>query len=216
MILCDIGNTNYHFFYKNQDLKIPIHKKPQLNEFSPKELNCIFYISVNAEAEQMLNKYNPCVNLAQYIGLESDYDLDELGVDRAFACLSLDDGVIIDAGSAITIDLVEGGKHKGGYIFPGMQAYQKALSGASRVLDKPLNFGTDLSVLPTNTIDAMSAGFIQSITLLVQSIAKDKKIYITGGDGKFFSVVLQNSLYDKFLIFRGMQKIVETNKLLDK
>ena len=39
---------------------------------------------------------------------------------------------------------------------------------------------------------------------------KNKKIYFTGGDGKFLSRFFENAIYDDLLIFKGMQNIITT------
>ena len=39
--------------------------------------------------------------------------------------------------------------------------------------------------------------------------AKVKKIYFTGGDGKFFAKFFENSIFDNTLVFKGMQKALK-------
>ncbi len=48
---------------------------------------------------------------------------------------------------------------------------------------------------------------------MLQNTCLEKNIYFTGGDGKFFSKFFKHSIYDKMLVFRGMQKAIEENDL---
>ena len=50
-----------------------------------------------------------------------------MGVDRRALCLSHENGIFVDAGSAITVDVVEEGRYQGGYIFPGFESPVKKL-----------------------------------------------------------------------------------------
>ena len=52
---------------------------------------------------------------------------------------------------------------------------------------------------------------LQSIVLMLQTTSKNKKIYFTGGDGKFLSHFFDYCLFDDLLVFKGMQKAIEQN-----
>ncbi|CBG40157.1 Type III pantothenate kinase [Helicobacter mustelae] len=203
MILCDIGNTHLHFYNQKSIWRVlPEHlNKSFLNDE-------IYYISVCREYEERLLKMSKrCCNVGSLISIDTSYA--GLGVDRRAACVSVRDGVVIDAGSAITIDIMEDSTHLGGCILPGLYAYSNAFAEISPALKKPLHFQVSLEDLPQATQDAMSFGVLKGISLLVADMAKDKKIYITGGDGKFFSKLLPNSIYDEMLIFRGMEACIQ-------
>lgn len=43
-----------------------------------------------------------------------------MGLDRKIACAGLSDAVIVDAGSAVTVDIMKEGVHQGGIILPGL------------------------------------------------------------------------------------------------
>jgi type III pantothenate kinase len=215
MILCDIGNTHYHFFFNNQELKLSVDQIPVLQKNDILPTDYIYYISVNEIAANVLKDNNLCIDLSQYIQSNTEYDIEQIGIDRLFACLGIKDGVVIDAGSAITIDIIEDNKHLGGYILPGIMAYKDAYASISKVLDKPFNFAVDKDILPLNTVDSMSGGMIASVTRLVDSVSKGKTIYTLGGDGKFFSRFFENSIYDKNLIFKGMEKVIKDNNLIE-
>ena len=204
MILCDIGNTNATFFDGRKIWNLSID---EFNTYEPKEK--IYYINVNEKATQKLS--NPLfINIEPYIKLNSTYI--GLGLDRAAACYAINNGLIVDAGSAITLDLMANGCHIGGFIMPGITTTLSSLKNISPRLDIPLNSQVDLECLPQRTQDAISYGVIKPIVNLINDFASGKSIYFTGGDGEFLSRFFSQSLYDRMLIFRGMQRAINENK----
>lgn len=209
MLLCDIGNTFFHFFYRGRVWREEPNALSRKNEDY-----CIYYISVNARNERkLLESHSNCQNIADLIALDTIYK--GLGIDRKAACFGIDNGIIIDAGSAITIDIIQERVHLGGYIMPGIESYKKMFSKID-VLNVELNLGVSLDSIPQNTRDAVSYGCLKSIILSIDSIAKDNFIYFTGGDGKFLSRYFPNSLFDNTLIFKGMIKALESRQIKDK
>jgi type III pantothenate kinase len=111
----------------------------------------------------------------------------------------------VDAGSAITVDVMQNRVHLGGYILPGLQAYQECYGRISNALDVGINPNIDFEILPQNTPDAISYGIIASITALLKETIRDR-VYFTGGDGKFLAKHFDNAIYDETLVFKGMMK----------
>jgi type III pantothenate kinase len=197
MVLIDIGNTNYHVMYKGK-----IKSSENIEMFDDK----VFYISVNRHKEQKLLSLNPhAVNLKEYVDFNTEYK--GLGIDRIMACKSVSDGVVVDAGSAVTIDVMENGVHKGGIITLGLYAFKRAFGTISEVLTYEYKHITEK--IPLNTEDALNYGSLGAVLCLVENIAGDKKVYLTGGDGKFLSRFIKNSEYIPDLVFRGMIKTIE-------
>ena len=195
MILADIGNTNIHI-YKNG--KIFNIKKPQ--KFDEK----VYYISVNKDKEKEFLKLNPdAVNLKNYVDFKTNYK--NLGIDRIMACNTIQNGVVIDAGSAVTIDIIKEGIHQGGIIAPGLFAFKEAFVKISEVLRVEYK-KIDLNSLPKNTNEALIYG---SAGLIINTIKKFKGPYFfTGGDGKFLAEFV-GGVYIKDLVFRGMIKTIK-------
>lgn len=206
MILCDIGNTYFHFYDRRTVWKVLPSK------ISKKFLDSqIYYISVCRKNEELLLSLDPSArNIEKFIQIDTLYT--NMGVDRRAACLSLSDGVIVDAGSAITIDVMQEGMHLGGCILPGLFSYLKSFEAISPVLGQKFNFSINLRDLPQNTQDAVSFGVFKGLKTLIDSMAKNKKIFFTGGDGKFLSKFFDNSIYDEMLIFRGMERALDFMK----
>ena len=206
MLLCDIGNSFFHFFYKGRVWREEPNALSRKNEDYR-----IYYISVNARNERkLLESHSNCQNIANLINLDTIYQ--GLGIDRKAACFGIENGIIIDAGSAITIDIIQERVHLGGYILPGIESYRKLFANIE-VLNVELNLGVSLESIPQNTRDAVSYGCLKSIVLSINSIARDNFIYFTGGDGKFLSRFFPNSLYDGTLIFQGMKKAIEESNI---
>ena len=86
-----------------------------------------------------------------------------LGVDRWLACLAAhrtyqQDVLVIDAGTAITIDIVtSNGIHLGGYIIPGMASLGQTISLSTGLCFDNSTLKTANSI-PTNTNDALVLG----------------------------------------------------------
>lgn len=137
MTLCDIGNTNATFY---NDGLINRLKIDDFLEFTPQ--NPIYYISVNDRLKEHLNKQKLFINLEPHFNLKSQYK--GLGIDRVAACAGAYDGVIVDAGSAITVDIMDNGYHKGGFILPGISKMLKTYESISPRLKVALNSKPDL------------------------------------------------------------------------
>lgn len=195
MVLVDIGNTHYHILENGKIYNLKFSKK-----FNDK----VFYISVNKEKEKSFLQLNKnAVNLKEYVDFNTTYE--NLGIDRIMACIPIKDGVVIDAGSAVTIDIMEKGIHKGGIIMPGIFSFKKAFLDISDVLNMEIK-EFDLNKLPQNTNEALLHGSIGAILKIIKSF--NKPYYFTGGDGKFLSNFV-DGVYIKDLVFRGMKEVIK-------
>ena len=169
----------------------------------------LYYISVKEELDSTIKNIAPWKNISGYIKLEGAYST--MGVDRQALCLSHKDGVFVDAGSAITVDVMKDGIYQGGYIFPGIKAMLESYKSISPVLDTDLNEMISLEQLPTTTKDGISYGIIASIKALIDKHAQMHKLYFTGGDGKFLSSFFKEAVYDEMLVFDGMRNALCAN-----
>ncbi|WP_281950603.1 type III pantothenate kinase [Nitrosophilus kaiyonis] len=204
MLLCDIGNSYAHLydFKKSWREEIDFFLKKYKN-------HKIFYISVNNRITPYLKNRN-WINLEKYINLNTNYK--GMGIDRKAVCLAVEDGVIVDAGSAITVDIMEKKFHKGGFIIPGFKAIENAYMSISDRLKYTIDFNVDINKLPLKTSDAISYGAIKPIVLSIKDVAKNKKIFFTGGDGEKLSKYFDGSIYDENLVFKGMKKALKEIK----
>ncbi|MEO1958020.1 MAG: type III pantothenate kinase [Nautiliaceae bacterium] len=196
LVLVDIGNTHFHIF-KNGEI---------IHSLKPLKLGGdIFYISVNEKREKEFLALNPkAINLVKFVKFDTPYK--GLGIDRIMACKSIKSGVVIDAGSAITIDVMDDFRHLGGIIMPGLRAFREAFAKISPKLDMEFT-KIDLLTLPTSTKEAISYGSIGAVVRVIESLG-NKKIYLTGGDGRFLQEYVGGEFIED-LVFRGMIKTIK-------
>ncbi|BCD67829.1 type III pantothenate kinase [Nitratiruptor sp. YY09-18] len=202
MLLCDIGNSGAKFFdgvrvWKESLLGLEKYRNRQ-----------VCYVNVNLRAHAIIKNFAKWVDIAPHAELESDYE--GLGVDRKVLCSYFTDGVIVDAGSAITVDIMEQGKHLGGYIYPGIKAMHKAYTSISKALDKEPEFLPPKKIA-RNTAQAIGYGVLAPLLCDIKSW--NKRVYITGGSGKILRHFLRNATYDRLYLFKAMKSIVQRKKL---
>jgi len=146
-----------------------------------------------------------------------------LGVDRWLALVAAYDRyqtsiLIVDAGSAMTFDLVsENGAHLGGYILPGLTLMRDALwRGTDRVkVDATLNeYGIDPAM---DTTAAVNQGSLLAVIAAIEKLTTEyqSKLVVTGGDAKKLLPHLKGNVdYLPDLVLDGLALgVVSTIKL---
>ena len=202
MLLCDIGNTSYHFFEDG------LTYKESVATFHPKNITQkVYFISVNAEVKKQLEKLENWIDLATAVDMSKYYNT--MGIDRVVAVEAVSNAVIVDAGSAITVDIVRDGLFEGGFIYPGVNAMGETYKRISPALEYAFNFDLDLEKLPKNSQDAISYGFLK--TLYSEVVSHKLPIILTGGDAYALSSLFKEAEVDEELLFKGMKKLL--NKL---
>lgn len=129
----------------------------------------------------------------------SDVDPTTIGADRlanALAATTLErPAVIIDAGTCITTEIIdESNKFLGGAIIPGRKLMRQALHHHTAQLPKVELTEALPNPIGKNTVDAMKAvdlsvigGLKELISRSQESLEKQLKVYITGGDAPYFA-----------------------------
>ena len=200
MLLCDIGNTSYHFLNSDNDYK------ENVTAFDPSLVkDTVYYICVNSSVQKKLEILDNWIDLKPYVDMSNYYET--MGIDRIFACEAIENGVIVDAGSAITVDVVKNGVFEGGFIYPGINAMAKTYENISPALAYSFNFNLDLNRLPKNSQDAISYGFLR--TIYSEVISYNMEIFLTGGDALEFAKIFPSAQIDKALLFKGMKKVLK-------
>ncbi|WP_237068639.1 type III pantothenate kinase [Microbulbifer guangxiensis] len=124
-------------------------------------------------------------------------DLSRLGVDRWLAVLAAhrqfrQPCVVVDCGSAVTLDLLgAGGRHLGGYIVPGLALMRGALFRDTAAVKVADTIEPGMSLAPgCDTGDAVNRGLmlmvIGAIDVAMQQLsteAANPLLVLTGGDG---------------------------------
>ena len=147
-----------------------------------------------------------------------------LGADRLAAAVgaaSLYPGadlLVVDFGTAITIDFVEGGSFRGGNISPGVTTRFRSLADYTACLplcsptEEVLDYGR-------TTREAIEQGVMQSITFELEGYiarhrAKNEQLCVifTGGEAKYFVKRIKNTIFaEPNLVFIGLNRILEYN-----
>jgi type III pantothenate kinase len=205
LYLADIGNTNVKF-WRDGNFEVL-----SLKDFTPEKFTeNIFYISVNQSLKNVLSSLKNWTNLESFVEIDTNYKT--LGIDRKVAIYGVQNGIVIDMGSAITIDVVKNSVHLGGYILLG----KSFLIESFREKIPNLSFGNEKlsdEVLPEKTGDALLSGFYHQLVSFIRDLEKRYKteIVFTGGDSEEMSEYFPNASFDKNLIFNNMRKVVEKN-----
>jgi type III pantothenate kinase len=147
-----------------------------------------------------------------------------LGTDRIAAAvgvvcgMGIEDALIIDMGSAITFDLVEGGTFRGGNISPGVAMRFRALNEftAALPLCRKSEPGEEFG---RSTIEAIEQGVMQGVLHeiegYVEQVSKKKgkkNIIFCGGDAESFVNRIKNAIFaPRKLMFTGLNTILEYN-----
>ena len=130
---------------------------------------------------------------------------EHLGPDRWVAMLAASDltetpFLVVDAGSAVTVDVVDGdGCHVGGWIAPGLAMLRRALlSETSGVRFGSHDVARDAP--GRSTADAVVGGTLHMIRDFVAARAADAKnsypaleVFITGGDGALLASAIRGA-----------------------
>lgn len=160
---------------------------------------------------------------AQYAGLHCGYDVPEqLGVDRWLQVLAVaapdQNYCVIGCGTALTIDLVDGLKHQGGYILPNLYLQRDALIHNTKGIKIPDSAFAELSP-GRNTVDAVHHGILLGLIsaikqILLQptsSLTSPRRVIFTGGDAALFAAFFteHQAQVAPDLLLKGLQRYLQ-------
>lgn len=160
------------------------------------------------------------------VPVEVDYDSRaSLGADRLAAAVGVAEPgrnvIVVDAGTAVTCDLVAGCRFAGGNISPGLRLRFKALGEYASRLPEVERDG-ELPLFGHDTRTAIRAGVVRGLCAeIAGSFAdasrslEDIKMVITGGDADFLYPLLRDRIpglrVDHSVVARGLLKIFNYN-----
>src|SRR5512133_2826275 len=236
-LILDIGNTSAKAaIYRGKKLV----KKERLDTLNRASLE--FFIgkfqpagavisSVGAEPAELISLVRETIKNVHYLTWKSEYPFkinyntpETLGVDRLAAAagallrFSGHDLLVIDAGSAVTFDIVAGGEYLGGSISPGLNMRFRALHEFTGRL--PLTELTEGFTFPgTSTHDAIAGGVLTGLVFEINEYIRTfEKRYkalvpvITGGDGeKLSSHTERRVICYPDLVADGLNYLLEYN-----
>ena len=238
-LVIDIGNTRTKFSVMNRGevlITVPV------DELKPEHIGLLKHEYPDLQKAILCSvKGYPVALKAELERFEKFIELDEntplpvknlyktpgtLGKDRIAAAVGAFDLypdsnlLIIDAGTAITYDIVSaGGEFLGGNISPGIGMRFKALHAFTDKLPLVKQQPFD-RLFGTNTEEAILAGVQNGVIFEVdraidtfKDFYKNLKVIITGGNAEFFERKLKNSFFVNFnLIALGLNRILEHNE----
>jgi len=207
LCLSDIGHTNAKIW---KDGKVEI---VPLKNFSPEKWReKIYYINVNQTIQPKLKNLSNWIDISTKIRVNTDYRT--LGIDRKVVIYRSQNEIVVDLGSAITIDIIKNGDHLGGYILLGKEATIKTFKEKT----PHLNFQNDglgnFKSIPNSSENALYFGFFAPIINLVKSLKESYslKVILTGGDSQEFANLLDFTVILKpNLIFENMRMVVKNS-----
>ena len=208
-LLIDIGNTRIKWQYR--DAKIVISSNSVLVEnfmdidlTEIKSLKKVIVSNVNHSV--VLDKVKENLSHFDCLIIEvtsesneyliNDYtDQLTLGVDRWLTAMGAwkiygEDSIVINAGTAITIDLIQidqerNAHFRGGMILPGIAISLGILNNSTNLIDTEIGQSQYPSL---NTKDAVTTGILTSIqgavNLVCKKLPSDLPILLTGGDAE--------------------------------
>lgn len=238
-LVIDIGNSNVKIgSFEDGELLSPIKTvllSELANEVSRIDPNKIIISSVAGRSvvkdmSFFENRRPLFLNYKTPLPFVLQYDTPEtLGVDRIAAVAGAQvinpgkDTMIIDAGTCITYDLIDGsGKFQGGIISPGIELRYKAMhnyTGNLPLIEFDLAVAEE-SLIGKSTIMAMKSGVINGIKGEMESFIEgyrklypDLKVIMCGGQAKFFESRLKASIFAvPELVLTGLNRILEYNE----
>ena len=239
-LVIDFGNTRCKFYFFNgdqlSDTKIFDNSAADFSEkvltiVNKSKINNAIVSSVGDKPDLLTTLLSDNCNILTLnqntsIPISNSYDNPaQLGNDRLAAAVGASvlfpnrDALVVDAGTAITYEFVEGGKrYLGGSISPGLSLRFAALHEHTAKL--PLLTPTNVDdIIPTNTQSAINNGVINGVIAEIewfityaQQKLKNPAIILTGGDTIFLAEKLKNTIFaEPNLVAIGLNRILEYN-----
>ncbi len=169
-----------------------------------------------------------CLSTETPLPISVDYARETLGTDRiaaavgAVALYGADRRMlIIDAGTAITFDVVDCGRFIGGNISPGADMRMEALheKTARLPLCSPRLLEAEPATLGRSTVEAIEKGVMEGIFYEVKGYIDtfckkndDMLIIFIGGDAEYFVNRIKNAIFaSRNVMYSGLNRILEYN-----
>ena len=234
-LIIDIGNNSAKFFlFKGE--QIILHTRKNNSSFdvigewsSLYDIKKAIISSVITDCDELIEEISklqcPVVrfNNSMPLPLEIKYRTPgTLGSDRIAAAVGAWNEapgrniLIVDAGSAITVDFVDkDGRYNGGNITPGIKMRLKALHEYTSLLPMVEKEG-DTPTIGYDTETAIRSGVINGICHEIEGYINEFKqkysdvlVFLTGGDEKPLKNRIKNCIFaDKYLVAKGLNRIL--------
>ena len=190
---------------KNAIVSTTKHHDPKLNDYIQKIIpNTIFFDPATTPIPIKNNYHSPLTlgtdRLAAAVGAVAKYGKRDL--------------IVMDFGTALTVENIIGGEYMGGNISLGLSSRFNALSSLTDKLPR-LTPDVDFMDFGTTTTSAIMAGVMQSMLFEVEGYLeknKEKTIIFTGGEAFYFEKLLKLPIFvDCELVPFGLNRILKYN-----
>ena len=248
ILLADIGNTSIKWALKDSNNLLEMSQQRYPNNVSDVFfVDCLGHMNkpdrvfvtcvAGAEVWQAFAdaihslwsiKVERVISKSNGYGVINGYEKSsELGSDRWCALLGAhhaadSDVVVIDCGSAITVDIVkQSGEHVGGYILPGLSMMKESLGlhTAQVKVNAPSSESNAISPAYTTTgcvaagINLAAVSVIEAVIKQQRTFSDDLKCFLTGGDADSIAEHLTIEYVNMpNLVIRGLAVIAEDNQ----
>ena len=237
-LIIDIGNNSTKYFLFGKE-SIILHGRRAvgsfdfINEYARQfDVDGIIVssvVSLDNDAKELIK--GACENVIWFdnntpMSIEIDYRTPKtLGSDRLAAAIGAMEQapgrniLVIDAGSAITIDLIDSKGHfRGGNISPGVRMRLTALHQYTSRLPQVDKEG-EIPTFGYDTETAIRSGVIRGICheiegyiAEIKEVFPDVLVFLTGGDEKMLIDKIKSPIFaDKYLVAKGLNKILKEN-----
>ncbi len=200
-LLVDVGNSSAKVYDGKSVRRIP---KEELARLRHKKAA---YVCVDTKMVPILAKWESWIDIARFVDLPGSYE--GMGEDRRVLCSLVKEGVIVDVGSAVTVDVMHDGVYKGGFLYPGLHAMERAFASISPRLACGIKHA--VSQLTKDTCAQIAYGALVPLASHIRKLGSP--CYLTGGDAEILAPLIPGAIVDKELIFKAMQKIIQRKKL---
>lgn len=233
-LFVDAGNTNVKWqLGRAGELHSSSAEKPDFSDWVRVNLAAIDDLAVSSVQSESWNQKLVVLcsglNLGCWFaqsnsesqGLISAYpQAQNLGVDRWLAMLALwvrskKSFLLVDSGTALTLDVVDGhGQHLGGYILPGFEMQSGALLSTSDTLNTLVNesagkLPSDSVDLGCSTSEAIGYGILASPVALIEKLMKNAelssdRLVFTGGSAAQLQQLINQGRLEDDLVMQGL------------
>lgn len=237
ILVLDIGNTKIKLYIENNNKKLykEFFRVPQLikylNNLQIKDYNVIIsdVRNIKNKIQQSTKKAKNLIILNNDIKLpiKIDYKTPKtLGSDRVAAAVGAYSNfgniplLVVNSGTAITIDVIDCGTFKGGVISPGIITRFKALYKFTGKLPLITKFTDSQITFPAKStesciISGVIHGIVNELNAYIDDFNKkhiNGKVILTGGDCFILEKYIKKPIFvEKFLTIHGLVNILKMN-----
>jgi len=230
VLLLDIGNRQLKTKLGDDGHAFDWYDAVELNNFEKylrvSNFDMLVYAcsapQVEAQILDVIDTYPSKKILAQHIALEivsSDTGIDRLLTAFAASKMASTPVIVVDLGTAFTVDVVDAQNHfRGGAIGLGLGSQLSALAQAVPHLEPPSESN---ETVPASTEAAVFDGTYRALAFAIRGLVEhyqvagveNATVFVCGGDAHRMRSLLPDYRFEDQLLFDGMQLVAADNWL---